>query len=794
MHIQPETACGIRGSYSAVSEILGTVILIGIVVAAVSIVGVVLWSQPPPQKIPALSAIISNRSCSIYMYHEGGDMLERESFQILVDGTNQTANFTKRGVTGSWASWVNGDTLEYAPPVCSRTPERADIVYNDGTSMVIIASAFFGSYSPTGMLPNITPPSLPVANFEANLLTGTVPLTVQFTDTSTGPPTTWNWIFGDFGADNTSTLQNPSHMYTTAGSYSVNLTVTNASGSNTLIKTNYITVNMPAPVANFTGTPTTGPAPLSVSFTDSSTGSPTSWNWIFGDTGAGNTSTLQNPSHTYTNAGTYSVNLTVSNAGGSNSTLKTDYILVPVSGCFSDNFNDNSIGPAWVFIGGTWSESGGVLAQTSSANGDPRKAIISNAGLINNQNYVITAKVRIDSWVNGDYARGGVSLFSNTGDGNGYNLVFHNDHNTVQWLDDRVAWGPSYTFSWSTGTWYWFKMKSESGTLYGKVWQDGSPEPATWPYTWARSGRTGYPALNGGSSDGVSSATVSFDDVTACTLPLPPIADFTGSPTSGSPPLTVSFMDTSTGSPTSWIWTFGDIGAGNTSTLQNPVHNYTTNGNYNVTLLATNGFGSNVVRKDNYIIVNSSIVCFNDNFNDNSIGPAWVFIGGTWSESGGVLAQTSSANGDPRKAIISNAGLINNQNYVITAKVRIDSWVNGDYARGGVSLFSNTGDGNGYNLVFHNDHNTVQWLDDRVAWGPSYTFSWSTGTWYWFKMKSESGTLYGKVWQDGSPEPATWPYTWARSGRTGYPALNGGSSDGVSSATVSFDDVTVCPN
>jgi PKD repeat protein len=794
MHIQPETACGIRGSYSAVSEILGTVILIGIVVAAVSIVGVVLWSQPPPQKIPALSAIISNRSCSIYMYHEGGDMLERESFQILVDGTNQTANFTKRGVTGSWASWVNGDTLEYAPPVCSRTPERADIVYNDGTSMVIIASAFFGSYSPTGMLPNITPPSLPVANFEANLLTGTVPLTVQFTDTSTGPPTTWNWIFGDFGADNTSSLQNPSHMYTTAGSYSVNLTVTNASGSNTLIKTNYITVNMPAPVANFTGTPTTGPAPLSVSFTDSSTGSPTSWNWIFGDTGAGNTSTLQNPSHTYTNAGTYSVNLTVSNAGGSNSTLKTDYILVPVSGCFSDNFNDNSIGPAWAFIGGTWSESGGVLAQTSSANGDPRKAIISNAGLINNQNYVITAKVRIDSWVDGDYARGGVSLFSNTGDGNGYNLVFHNDHNTVQWLDDRVAWGPSYTFSWSTGTWYWFKMKSESGTLYGKVWQDGSPEPATWPYTWARSGRTGYPALNGGSSDGVSSATVSFDDVTACTLPLPPIADFTGSPTSGSPPLTVSFMDTSTGSPTSWIWTFGDIGAGNTSTLQNPVHNYTTNGNYNVTLLATNGFGSNVVRKDNYIIVNSSIVCFNDNFNDNSIGPAWAFIGGTWSESGGVLAQTSSANGDPRKAIISNAGLINNQNYVITAKVRIDSWVDGDYARGGVSLFSNTGDGNGYNLVFHNDHNTVQWLDDRVAWGPSYTFSWSTGTWYWFKMKSESGTLYGKVWQDGSPEPATWPYTWARSGRTGYPALNGGSSDGVSSATVSFDDVTVCPN
>lgn len=200
MDSQPETTCGIRGSHSAVSEILGTVILIGIVVAAVSIIGVMLWSQPPPQKIPALSAIISNRSCSIYMYHNGGDMLERESFQILVDSTNQTANFTKRGTTDPWASWVNGDTLEYTPLVCSRTPERADVVYNDGTSMFVIASAFFGSYSPTGVLPNITPPSIPVANFEANPLMGTVPLTVQFTDTSTGPPTSWNWIFGDIWA------------------------------------------------------------------------------------------------------------------------------------------------------------------------------------------------------------------------------------------------------------------------------------------------------------------------------------------------------------------------------------------------------------------------------------------------------------------------------------------------------------------------------------------------------------------------------------------------------------------
>jgi PKD repeat protein len=70
----------------------------------------------------------------------------------------------------------------------------------------------------------------------------------------------------------------------------------------------------PAPTASFTASPTSGTAPLAVSLTDTSTGSPTSWAWDFGN---GQTSTLQNPSTTYTSAGTYTVSLTASNAGGS---------------------------------------------------------------------------------------------------------------------------------------------------------------------------------------------------------------------------------------------------------------------------------------------------------------------------------------------------------------------------------------------------------------------------------------------------------------------------------------------
>jgi PKD repeat protein len=80
------------------------------------------------------------------------------------------------------------------------------------------------------------------------------------------------------------------------------------------------------PVANFTASPTSGTAPLSVQFTDRSTGdAPTSWNWSFGD---GSFAAVQHPSHTYSNAGTYTVGLTARNAGGSSTETKTGYVTV----------------------------------------------------------------------------------------------------------------------------------------------------------------------------------------------------------------------------------------------------------------------------------------------------------------------------------------------------------------------------------------------------------------------------------------------------------------------------------
>jgi PKD repeat protein len=168
----------------------------------------------------------------------------------------------------------------------------------------------------------ISHPAVPVANFTGVPTTGPAPLIVNFTDTTTNTPTSWRWDFGD---GNTSTLQNPSHTYEVVGMYDVSLKAVNAGGNYTKVETGYITVTSEEPVADFTGDPLSGTAPLIVAFTDSSTGSPTSWSWSFGD---GQTSIEQNPSHTYAAAGTYDVSLTAANAGGNNAMVKERYVTV----------------------------------------------------------------------------------------------------------------------------------------------------------------------------------------------------------------------------------------------------------------------------------------------------------------------------------------------------------------------------------------------------------------------------------------------------------------------------------
>ncbi|AKB45125.1 PKD domain-containing protein [Methanosarcina vacuolata] len=143
----------------------------------------------------------------------------------------------------------------------------------------------------------------PVVDFSASSTSGNAPLNVSFTDNTTGA-TSWFWKFGD---GQTSKERNPTHNYTTTGNYTVILVVNNGQGWSS--KTQDITVQSGLPIVDFSADNSSG----SVEFTDLSQNA-TEWNWDFGD---GENSTNENPTHTYSAAGNYTVTLTASNEAGS---------------------------------------------------------------------------------------------------------------------------------------------------------------------------------------------------------------------------------------------------------------------------------------------------------------------------------------------------------------------------------------------------------------------------------------------------------------------------------------------
>lgn len=183
------------------------------------------------------------------------------------------------------------------------------------------------------------------AGFSADPVSGDAPLEVTFSDESEGNPTAWDWDFGDAES---STGQNPVHTYI-EGTYDVTLAVSNAGGSDSITREGYITVVDTAtlPTAEFSASPLTGEAPLSVVFTDLSSGNPSSWVWDFGD---GSSATEQNPAHVYTDAGSYDVTLVVANDNGADTMFKTGYITVSAAPEYKE-ITQNNITLKWMVSG-----------------------------------------------------------------------------------------------------------------------------------------------------------------------------------------------------------------------------------------------------------------------------------------------------------------------------------------------------------------------------------------------------------------------------------------------------------
>jgi len=155
----------------------------------------------------------------------------------------------------------------------------------------------------------------------------------------------------------------------------VSLIVSGPGGSDTETKADYVDVTAPAPPsAAFAGSPTSGDAPLTVSFTDQSTGAVTGWSWDFGD---GATSTQQHPSHTYDVPGAYDVSLTVTGPGGSDTAAVGGYIFVAVPSVATMHVTDIAFDPdvlAWGW--GSWCRTSATVRIVDHAG-----APVANAGV-----------------------------------------------------------------------------------------------------------------------------------------------------------------------------------------------------------------------------------------------------------------------------------------------------------------------------------------------------------------------------------------------------------------------------
>ncbi|MFZ4548875.1 MAG: PKD domain-containing protein, partial [Bacteroidales bacterium] len=192
--------------------------------------------------------------------------------------------------------------------------------------------------------------NMPVADFTASPLIIPPGCTVNFKDLSSGVPFQWSWNFA--GATTSgSTAKNPTNIeYGVAGSYNVELTVTNPAGNNSTTKIAYITVSDTVkPIPGFYGNPQAYCNLTEiVKFVDTSKYCPYAWNWTFSPNTVifenGTSAASESPEVLFTQPGAYSVTLAVANANGNRSVTKQNYInaggfITP----FSEDFESNSL-------------------------------------------------------------------------------------------------------------------------------------------------------------------------------------------------------------------------------------------------------------------------------------------------------------------------------------------------------------------------------------------------------------------------------------------------------------------
>jgi gliding motility-associated-like protein len=444
------------------------------------------------------------------------------------------------------------------------------------------------------------------ANFTADTQAGCAGLlTVNFTNTSTGSPTTYSWNFGD-GA--TSNQNNPSHTYSVAGVYTVTLTISSGATSDTEIKNAFITVYA-NPVASMDIIPDTVCSGESVTLEDVSAiggGAITSCLWAFND-GSLPQNSCPSVTHIYTNSTntirTYTPNLLVTDVNGCNSSINgTVYVLPRPVANFSFTGNNSCTAPATISFNNL-SQNTGLFSWDF---GDPTSGAANFSSLEDPSH---------------TYQNAGIYTVILTA---GLPGCSSSDTQTVALSNPLAAFTASDTVICQNDTVYF----NNTGTSGNYNWDFGDPisggaNSSTLPdplHVFSTPGT--YTTTMTVSTGGCSSST----NLQIRVLRLPSVAITAPDRLACDTPFTVNFSDNFAAGHVSWSWAFGDPNSGslNTSTNATPSHTYTAFGDYTITLsvVDTNGC-SNSQSFFNWVrIVAPSIGfnltdsgCVNDTFN-----------------------------------------------------------------------------------------------------------------------------------------------------------------------------------
>jgi hypothetical protein len=123
----------------ALSDAIGAIILISIVALGIAIAGMMILSNPQPEKVPALSVDITTIGRTIVISHNGGDALQKSEMLIVVNGSDIKNNFTRLDGTG-WSLLSVGDVLDYTVPGTQAMPDGVSIYYFGGKGSYLIKS------------------------------------------------------------------------------------------------------------------------------------------------------------------------------------------------------------------------------------------------------------------------------------------------------------------------------------------------------------------------------------------------------------------------------------------------------------------------------------------------------------------------------------------------------------------------------------------------------------------------------------------------------------------------------